>query len=171
MTDDPTNHEPTPEFRAFLEREVVRAWRRDVRFGAPAIPHRNWGVAKVAGLAASAIAMLVTGLVLGASTGYASAEIIVKWRGGTPLPPQPPLAVLRSISNITSLSCLGAAARRRASSRRSKAFRSSSSRRHRRVPRTRRYEESSASAKPRTEIFSSTTQDAASSNCTMGRSP
>jgi hypothetical protein len=106
MTDDTTNHQPTPEFRASLEREVVRAWRREVRFGAPSIPHRNWGVAKVAALAASAIAMLVTGLVLGASTGYASAGMIVKRRGGTPLPPQAPLAVLKSIPDITSLSCI-----------------------------------------------------------------
>ena len=34
MTHDTTNHQPTPEFRDSLEREVVRAWRRDAHFGA-----------------------------------------------------------------------------------------------------------------------------------------
>jgi hypothetical protein len=106
MTDDAPNHQPTPEFRASLESEVVRAWRRDIRFGVPAKPDPARQVAKAAGLGLSAVALLVTGLVLGASTGYASAGTIVKRRGGTPLPPQPPLAVLKSIPNITSLSCL-----------------------------------------------------------------
>jgi hypothetical protein len=50
--------------------------------------------------------MLVVGLVLGSSTGYASAAVIVRRRGDSPLPPQATLSVLKSIPNITSLSCI-----------------------------------------------------------------
>lgn len=63
------------------------------------------GVGMVIGMAAGAVITLTIGLVLGASTGYASAETIIRARGDTPLPPQPTLAVLKNIPNITSLGC------------------------------------------------------------------
>lgn len=98
---------PTPEFRESLERELMRALRSDAQFDPPSMHRRTRRVAMVAGLAAGAVVMLTIGLVLGASTGYASAREIVNERGDTPLPPQPTLSVLRNIPNITSLSCVG----------------------------------------------------------------
>src|ERR1043166_3539170 len=58
---------------------------------------RTWRVGTVVGVAAGAVLALTVGLVLGASTGYASASEIIKERGDTPLPPPPALAVLRNI--------------------------------------------------------------------------
>src|SRR5215471_2890818 len=100
MNDDMTNHEPTPEFRASLEREIARAWRSEMQFDPPSMSRRTRRVAVVTGIAAGAVVMLTLGMVLGATTGYASAGEIVKERGDTPLPPQPTLAVLKNIPNI-----------------------------------------------------------------------
>jgi hypothetical protein len=74
MTDFANNHEPTPEFRASLEREIARAFRSEVQFGAArrASHLRRFGM--VVGLAMGAVIMLTVGLVLGVNTRYASAE-------------------------------------------------------------------------------------------------
>src|SRR5205823_390745 len=54
-------------------------------------------IGMVIGIAAGAVGTLTIGLVLGASTGYASAGEIIKERGDTPLPPTAGLAVLKNI--------------------------------------------------------------------------
>ncbi|HTE44735.1 MAG TPA: hypothetical protein VK636_05780, partial [Gemmatimonadaceae bacterium] len=69
------NHTPTPEFRASLEREIARAYRAELQFESPrGARMRRFGM--VVGLAAGAVITLTIGLVLGASTGYASAEVL-----------------------------------------------------------------------------------------------
>jgi hypothetical protein len=59
-------------------------------------PQRTWRLGMIAGLAAGAVVMLTIGLVLGTSTGYASAEVILRERGET-LAVRPALAVLKNI--------------------------------------------------------------------------
>ena len=71
MTDFMNNHEPTPEFRASLEREIARAFRSEMQFG-HARHARRLGM--VIGVTSGAVVMLTIGLVLGVRTGYASAE-------------------------------------------------------------------------------------------------
>lgn len=71
----------------------VSAWRTALRIQR----RRTMGAGTVVGIAAGAVLALTLGLVLGASTGYASAEEIIRSRGDTPLPSPPALAVLRNI--------------------------------------------------------------------------
>ncbi|HEY4303538.1 MAG TPA: hypothetical protein VGM82_03680 [Gemmatimonadaceae bacterium] len=68
---DPDNDAPTPEFRSALERRIVLAYRAEAGVGAR---RSRVSPAMVAGLAAGAVFMLTMGLILGASTSYASAE-------------------------------------------------------------------------------------------------
>src|SRR5262245_3355685 len=70
----------------------IDAWRTAMRIQ----KRRALGTGAVVGMAAAATFMLVTGLVLGASSGYASAAVIIKERGDTPLPPATGLAVLKN---------------------------------------------------------------------------
>jgi hypothetical protein len=75
MNDFNDPHLPTPEFRAALKRELRRAYRAENQFEPP----RRGGarrVGMVIGVAAGAVVILTIGLVLGASTGYASAEAV-----------------------------------------------------------------------------------------------
>ena len=72
MTDSDDIHRPTPEFRASLEREIGRAYRAELLFADRSDRRRR--VALIAGLAAGAVFTLTVGLILGASTSYASAE-------------------------------------------------------------------------------------------------
>ena len=73
MNDFINAHEPTPEFRAALKRELQRAYRAEAQFDLPSRARaRRFGI--VIGIAAGAVMMLTIGLVLGAATGYASAE-------------------------------------------------------------------------------------------------
>jgi hypothetical protein len=103
MNDDTNSHEPTPEFRAALEREITRALRSETLFGPADEPHRaRLGV--VICVVAGAVVTQAIGRVFGACTGYASADAIVKSRGDTPLPSAPPLAVLKNIPPLI-LSC------------------------------------------------------------------
>lgn len=88
-------HTPTPDFRASLERELVQSYRRQTRFGA--IEEHRGKIGMMVGIAAGAVFTLTVGLLLGASTGYASAETIVRARGDQPLPPSTSLAVLKNI--------------------------------------------------------------------------
>jgi hypothetical protein len=71
----------------------IDAWRTAMRVQR----RRTLGAGMIVGMAAGAVFALTVGLVLGASTGYASASEIIKERGDTPLPPAPALAVLRNI--------------------------------------------------------------------------
>src|SRR5262245_37086751 len=73
MNDFKNSHEPTPEFRVALKRELQRAYRAEAQFDLPLHGRaRRFGI--VIGIAAGAVMMLTIGLVLGAATGYASAE-------------------------------------------------------------------------------------------------
>jgi hypothetical protein len=70
--DNRSPHEPSAEFRAALKAELKRAYRAEQQFGAPMSSRRRIGI--VIGLAAGGVFTLTVGLVLGAATGYASAE-------------------------------------------------------------------------------------------------
>lgn len=75
MNDFNDPHLPTPEFRAALKRELRRAYRSEQQFEQPRYAGaRRLGI--VIGIAAGAVVILTIGLVLGASTGYASAEAV-----------------------------------------------------------------------------------------------
>jgi hypothetical protein len=69
---DSSQHAPTPEFRTSLKRELRRAYRAEQQFDVPRSRGRRIGT--VIGLAAGGVITLTVGLVLGAATGYASAE-------------------------------------------------------------------------------------------------
>jgi hypothetical protein len=98
MTDD-INHTPSPEFRESLERDILGELRRERMFG-PAEDKRRVRMASIIGIAAGAVMTLTIGLMLGASTGFASAGELVRERGDTPLPPARGLAVLKNISPL-----------------------------------------------------------------------
>lgn len=68
-------HTPTPEFRESLKRELKRAYRAELQFGAsrPARPGR---IVAVIGIAAGGVFALTTGLMLGMSTGPAAADAL-----------------------------------------------------------------------------------------------
>src|ERR1043165_8226433 len=70
--DNRSPHEPSAEFRAALKAELKRAYRAEQQFGVPTSSRRR--IAMVIGLAAGGVFTLTVGLVLGAVTGYASAE-------------------------------------------------------------------------------------------------
>ena len=75
MTEFHDPHRPTPEFRAALKRELLRAHRAERQFGASrAVSIGRLGT--VIGIAAGAVLSLTIGLVLGANTGAASAEAL-----------------------------------------------------------------------------------------------
>jgi len=75
MKDQNDIHQPTPEFRDSLKRELRRAYRAERQFGSP-----SGGTAGrlgvIIGIAAGAVIALTLGLVLGANTGSASAEAL-----------------------------------------------------------------------------------------------
>jgi hypothetical protein len=101
MSDRMSSHEPTPEFRASLEREIARAFRSETQFGHA---QRTRRLGMVAGMAAGAVGMLTIGLVLGVRTGYASAEgLDERQRAATP---HSPLDILRAVPVRSALSVL-----------------------------------------------------------------
>jgi hypothetical protein len=69
---DHSQHTPTPEFQASLKRELRRVYRAEQQFDPPRTRGRRLGM--VIGLVAGGVCTLTVGLVLGAATGYASAE-------------------------------------------------------------------------------------------------
>jgi hypothetical protein len=75
-----------------LTTQDLRAWRSAIALQR----RRTWSAGMVVGLAAGAVVTLTIGLVLGASTGYASAEVVLK-EHGEPSPARPGLAVLKNI--------------------------------------------------------------------------
>jgi hypothetical protein len=72
MTPD-TQHSPTPEFRAHLEWELVRAYRREARIGARRADlwRRRMRIA----------AVILVSVAIGTATGIASAQITMRGRG------------------------------------------------------------------------------------------
>lgn len=71
----------------------INAWRAQL------LKHsrRSWSAGMVVGMAAGALVMLTVGLMLGASSGYASAEVVLREHGETVPPVRPALAVLKNI--------------------------------------------------------------------------
>lgn len=109
VTGTPADHEPTPEFRAALEEEMIRAFRRESQFAPSPSAVRRWPLAGLAAIAATAVLMLGVGLVWGVGTGFAAAQIQDGTKRAEPLP----LAVFRATpvrKAITALSCNAPAA-------------------------------------------------------------
>ena len=101
MTDFMSDHRPSPEFRASLEREIARAFRSETQFGHS---RRTRRLGMMIGMAAGAVVMLTIGLVLGVRTGYASAEgLDERQRDATP---HSPLDILRAVPVRSALSVL-----------------------------------------------------------------
>ncbi|MGQ0649330.1 MAG: hypothetical protein ACT4P7_17395, partial [Gemmatimonadaceae bacterium] len=67
MNDHSPMHLPTPEFRASLEREIVRTLQRETRFVSPRRPHRFDRM--------KAVGLLAAGLLLGVGVQLASAQV------------------------------------------------------------------------------------------------
>jgi hypothetical protein len=98
MTDFDDPHAPRPEFRDSLEREIARELRREDLFEPLDTPRRSRRFAMVLGIAAGGVITLTIGLVLGASTGYASAEVLrAHANHDTTTPAQPALTILRTL--------------------------------------------------------------------------
>jgi hypothetical protein len=70
---------PTPEFQASLENQIARAFRAELQFDPPRDARRHT-LGVVMGLVAGSVVILTIGLVLGASTGYASARCCMRAR-------------------------------------------------------------------------------------------
>src|SRR5687767_9431111 len=92
------NHEPTPDARAQLKRDISRAVRNEQRFGSPAAAVDSRRLAMGFGIAAGVVLTLATGMVLGASVSYASAEVVDST-------PRPALAILPIGDAINALRC------------------------------------------------------------------
>lgn len=102
MTDFDEHHEPSEEFLAALEREISREYRRAEHFASfDRMDRRGRGrrYAMVAGLTMGGVVTLTIGLVLGASTGYASAEVLRARANHDSVvsPPQPALTILKTL--------------------------------------------------------------------------
>lgn len=106
---DINQHQPTPEFRASLDREIARAFRSETQFGRA---QRTRRLGMVIGMAAGAVVMLTVGMVLGVRTGYASAEgLDARQRDTTP---RSTLDILRTVpvrNALAALTCGSVAAR------------------------------------------------------------
>jgi hypothetical protein len=74
MNDSMEIHEPTPQFRAALERDMIGAFRRGTQFAPPG-SRRSGRLGRVFALVACAVLTLAIGLAFGTSTGYASGRI------------------------------------------------------------------------------------------------
>ena len=77
MTDTPRtpNHSPTPEFTAYLERDIARTLRHEQRFAPTAAMRVARRVRSVSLWGIGTVAALAVGLVFGNTTGYAAARV------------------------------------------------------------------------------------------------
>jgi hypothetical protein len=90
MKDPHDPHTPSPEFRASLKHEVLRAHRSEHYFGV-ASPRRSRRIITGVAIAASAFVILSFGVLIGATTNYAAAQV-------APQPPShSPMSILRAI--------------------------------------------------------------------------
>jgi hypothetical protein len=105
MTDDTRNHEPTPEFSAFLARDIERTIRHDARFAPSARAVRARRIRLVALSAAGTVFTLAIGLVWGVGTGYAAAR-----SSDGPRDESFPVTVLRNMPVRKALNALTCAA-------------------------------------------------------------
>ncbi len=112
MNDFDSQHAPRAEFRASLEEQIARELRRARQFEPFVRASRRRRFATVVGLTMGAVVTLTIGLVLGVSTGYASAEVLhARANHDTTSPSQPALTILRNIpvrTAITAVSCAAA---------------------------------------------------------------
>src|ERR1043165_9950704 len=75
MDDLTKSHDPRPEFYASAERQMLEAFRRESRFSGGEALRRGWA-GRVVMAASIAVVMLGVGLVWGAKTGFASADLV-----------------------------------------------------------------------------------------------
>jgi hypothetical protein len=75
MSDSSHMHTPTPEFTRHLARDISRAFRHDARFAPSARSERTRQFRMIAASVVGTIGMLAVGLVVGTTTGYASARV------------------------------------------------------------------------------------------------
>jgi hypothetical protein len=110
MNDLSDPHAPTPEFEASLENQIARAFRAELQFD-PQRDVRRHRFGVVMGLVAGSVVILTIGLVLGASTGYASAEVLhARASHDTTIPPEPGHFILRTIPVRTTFNVVTCAA-------------------------------------------------------------
>src|ERR1051325_2315363 len=75
MDDLTKSHDPTPEFYASAERQMLEAFRRESRFSGGEALRRGWA-GRVVMAASIAVVLFRSGLVWGAKTGFASADLV-----------------------------------------------------------------------------------------------
>jgi len=110
MNDFPDPHVPTPDFQASLENQIARAFRAELQFDPPRDARRHT-LGVVMGLVAGSVVILTIGLVLGASTGYASAEVLhARANHDSAVVPEPGLTILRTIPVRTTFNVVTCAA-------------------------------------------------------------
>ena len=110
MNDFPDPHVPTPDFQASLENQIARAFRAELQFDPPRDARRH-KLGVVMGLVAGSVVILTIGLVLGASTGYASAEVLhARANHDSAVVPEPGLTILRTIPVRTTFNVVTCAA-------------------------------------------------------------
>jgi hypothetical protein len=114
MTNFHDPHEPSPEFRAALKREVRRVYRAEIQFDEP-LRRLGPSLGMMIGIAASMLVTLTLGLAVGASARYASAEGLTRIQrvATTPVSSSPSgLAMLKiPVKNaLTALTCAASTA-------------------------------------------------------------
>ncbi|MEP6834847.1 MAG: hypothetical protein ABJB74_15745, partial [Gemmatimonas sp.] len=101
MNDD--KHAPTDEFVEYLARDTMRRLRYESRFSeAPRVNHSRSRYTTLA-VAAGVVITLSTGMVLGASANYASAEVLPN--GTTTIPSRPAFAILPIKNALSAIGC------------------------------------------------------------------
>ena len=106
MNEPTDKHAPTDEFVEYLARDTMRRLRHETRFStAGALPARRLPIAR--GITAGVVMTLATGMVLGASANYASAEVLPN--GTTTIPARPALALLPIRNALSAIGCTQAA--------------------------------------------------------------
>lgn len=97
MSHSDDKYEPTPEYLARLDKEVIRTFRSDERFGPLAPLPRTHRIVVAFGIAAGVVLTLLTGVVLGASASYAAAA--------TPTVPRSAFAILPIKDVVNAIAC------------------------------------------------------------------
>lgn len=104
MTHSNDPHAPTDEFVEFLERDTMRRLRYEQRFAQSTNGQKHARrIPSALMLAAGVVMTLTTGMVLGASANYASAEVLPN--GTTTIPARPALAILPIKNALSAIGC------------------------------------------------------------------
>jgi hypothetical protein len=104
VTDSPDKHGASDDFVEYLARDTMRRLRYDTRFaGRYSSRSSRFGSMSALGIAGGVALTLITGMVLGASANYASAEVLPN--GTTTIPSRPPLAILPIKNALSAIGC------------------------------------------------------------------